>query len=77
MDATKYVKPLMAGGWEVKLGAGMLPFVLTQQDVVYFETCPQNGTCALPFRMGLDDFCRKANGFAAVKEYLERTKYDD
>jgi len=68
-DPSKYVKELRAGGWEIKLGAGILPFVLTQRDYDYFSDHENFvGTSAPPSWMNLEDFCRKANGYVAVKQ---------
>jgi hypothetical protein len=68
-DFSKYVKPV-DGGWEVKLGAGSLPFVLTKSEFDYFSIASY-GTSSIPSFIGdTDDFSRKAKGYSAVKQYL-------
>ena len=67
--SAQYVKPI-SDGWEVKLGPGQLPFVVTQSDLNYVNSLPTFGTFAMPTRQTIDDFNRLLNGVAAVREYL-------
>lgn len=74
MNAYRYVKEV-PGGWEVKLGAGIFPFVLTREQYETIGNIPMYSTATYDARSlginGVEDFHLIMNGYAAVREYLD------
>lgn len=77
MFESQYVKEIGKGKWEVKLGAGMVAFVIEQNELDFFDSLPAFGTFGFPQfwngqRVTADDFNRIAQGVGAVREFLDK-----
>lgn len=63
----EYVKELSDGVWEVKLGAGILPIVITRQTLQSYNAL--SGGTITPNK-AIDEFIKEANAVAAVNKWL-------
>jgi hypothetical protein len=74
MDSSKYVKQIGDGKWEVKLGAGILPIVITNDDRLQMAMVMAS-TFLLPRDAGsLEEFKQKARAVAAVNEFIANNR---
>lgn len=69
MNSSEYVKEISEGKWEVKLGAGILPIVITTQDRIEMAMAAAS-TLALPQNVSLSQFVNKAKAVAKVNEFI-------
>lgn len=65
----EYVKRIDVDTWEVKLGAGILPKIIHQSDVAFYNAM-SGSTMGVPDNETLESFRTKLNCIAAINQYL-------
>lgn len=64
-----YVKEIEDGRWEVKLGAGILPVIITQHVLDLHNRFSAGTFVCGPG--GIEAFVKEANAVAAINKYLK------
>lgn len=74
LNPFEYVKEVPEG-WEVKLGAGIVPVIITQFDIDNARVF--QSTATIPYNMTQEEYVRYLDAVAKVNEYLATEKAED